>query len=69
MTTELTDHERKFLTHLWKCLKWFGESETMVLARNHAKRDPYQLARLPELLQAEINKHHAKRAPIPSTAN
>lgn len=62
MATELTDPERQFLRHLWQCLKWFGESETMVLARNHAKKDPYRLARLPELLQAEIDKHHAKKA-------
>ncbi len=58
----MTEAERKFLTHLWKCLKWFGESETMVLASNHAIKDPYRLARLPELLQVEIDKHKAKKA-------
>lgn len=52
----MTEVERKYLTHLWKCLKWFGREETMVCARRFAVTDPYQLSRLPELLEAEMAK-------------
>ena len=36
-------------------------------AQLHASLDPYQLAKLPELMQAEISKHRATRNS--STAN
>lgn len=57
----MTEAERKYLTHLWRCLKWFGETETMACAQRFAKTDPYQLSRLPQLLQEEIDKHKAKK--------
>lgn len=57
----MTEAERKYMEHLWRCLKWFGADGTMECARRFAKTDPYQLSRLPDLLQEEINKHRATK--------
>ncbi len=57
----MTDVEREYLTHVWKWLKPAGLEGAMASARRFAELDPYRLARLPELLQAEIDKHHARK--------
>lgn len=36
-------------------------AEILANAQLHASLDPYQLAKLPELMQAEISKHRAKK--------
>lgn len=57
----MTDIERKYMEHLWKCLKWFGRDQVMFSARRFAETDPYQLSRLPELLAAELKKHEERK--------
>lgn len=36
-------------------------AEILANAQLHASLDPYQLAKLPELMQAEISKHRATK--------
>lgn len=55
--------ERVFVAHIVDCAKVFRwtSPEILASAQLHASLDPYQLSRLPDLLQAEIDKHRATR--------
>ena len=65
----MTTAEQTAMSHLKanaSAWRWTA-AEILTNAQLHASLDPYQLSRLPDLMQAEISKHRATRNS--STAN
>lgn len=59
----MTPAEEKAVEHIKRCAStWrYTRSEILAHAEHQASLDHYQLSRLPDLLQAEIDKHKATK--------
>jgi hypothetical protein len=59
----MTEAEQAAMDHLKanaKAWRW-TRAEILESARHHASLNPFDLRRLPELMQAEFDKHNAKK--------
>ncbi|HVR51903.1 MAG TPA: hypothetical protein VMS38_19360 [Pseudorhodoferax sp.] len=60
----MTEAEATYMAHIKdnaRAWRW-TRSEVLASAEHYARLDPYQLARLPQLLQAEIDKAKEMKA-------